>query len=302
MLPHSFVEEVGDISMENERKIYDCHVNVFRDYQYQKTYFMQLDRVRANSESIVAGSTNEQLLTAMERVDKAILFSPQYKDSVGIDGSDDETEAAVKYSNGKFVGFAYVDPKKPDCLEQLKYSVENRGFRGVKYGPIYSGVPMSDPRFAPILKYCEKNDIPMTLHMGTTFARNAPVELGRAIHIEPVAMKHRDLKIILAHLGHPWIGDCIAVTRKQPNVYTEVSALFYRPWQYYNNLMLCQEYGIIDKIFFGTDFPFAQVGESIDGLKNVNQFVEGTKLPRISDESIETILYSNPFEHWWHNR
>lgn len=286
--------------MNSEKKIYDCHVNVWREHQYNESYFAQLGRVRSDSASISVGSTDRDLLAAMDGVEKAIVFSPQYKDSTGVDGSDDETEAAVRASRGKFVGFAYVDPRKPDCLEQLKYSIEHRGFRGVKYGPIYSGVPLSDSRFEPILEYCQKNDVPVTLHMGTTYVRNAPVELGRAIHIEPVAMKYPDLKIILAHLGHPWIGDCIAVARKQPNVYTEVSAQFYRPWQYYNNLMLCQEYGIIDKVFFGTDFPFSGVDESIAGLKGVNRFVEGTNLPRVSDESISTILYSNPFEHWWH--
>jgi hypothetical protein len=55
-----------------------------------------------------------------------------------------------------------------------------------------------------------------------------------------------------------------------------------------------------DKIFFGTDFPFSGVGESIEGLRNVNRVVEGTNLPRISNEVIEGILHANPFDHWWH--
>jgi hypothetical protein len=55
-----------------------------------------------------------------------------------------------------------------------------------------------------------------------------------------------------------------------------------------------------DKIFFGTDFPFSGVQESIDGLRNVNKVVEGTGLPRIAGEVIEGILHSNPFDHWWH--
>jgi hypothetical protein len=32
------------------------------------------------------------------------------------------------------------------------------------------------------------------------------------------------------------------VARKQPNVYCEVSALYYRPWQFYNILVTAQEY------------------------------------------------------------
>ena len=55
-----------------------------------------------------------------------------------------------------------------------------------------------------------------------------------------------------------------------------------------------------DKIFWGTDYPYSRVGESIEGLRNINHQVEGSNLPRVSQETIDRILNSNPFEHWWH--
>ena len=216
-------------------------------------------------------------------------------------GDDRVTADAVNKYPRMFVGFAYVDPREPDCLKKLRHSVEDLGLQGVKYGPIYNRVPLGDPRMDPIYDYCEKNDLPLTLHMGTTFAKNAPVDLGRAIHVEPVAQRFPELCIVLAHMGHPWFEDCIAIVRKQPNVYCEVSAIFYRPWQYYNILISCQEYLITDKIFFGTDYPFSAVSESIEALKGINDMVEGTKLPRVTEETMDQILYSNPFERWWRN-
>ena len=48
------------------------------------------------------------------------------------------------------------------------------------------------------------------------------------------------------------------------------------------------------------DFPFSGVEESIAGIRNVNALVEGTGLPRVSQDVIERIVQSNPFEHWWH--
>lgn len=119
----------------------------------------------------------------------------------------------------------------------------------------------------PIYDHCVAHDLPLTMHMGTTFARNAPLELGHAIHVEPVALRYPELKIILAHMGHPWYEDAIAVVRKQPNVYAEVSALHYRPWQFWNIMISAQEYLVTDKIFFGTDFPFATVEESLAGIR-----------------------------------
>ena len=235
----------------------------------------------------------------MAHVEKAIVFTIRYGDSVGIEGDDATTAAAVaKYPN-KFVGFAYVDPRRNDCMDMLHHAIDHLGLKGAKFGPIYNGVSLSDPRMEPVLEFLQKRNIPLTMHMGTTFARNAPVELGRAIHVEPVAMKYPNLTMILAHMGHPWFEEAIVVARKQPNVYLEQSALFYRPWQYYNMLILSQEYKITDKIFFGTDFPFAAVDESVDGLLNINDMLEGTKLPRVSRETIDRILQSNPFDVWW---
>ena len=49
------------------------------------------------------------------------------------------------------------------------------------------------------------------------------------------------------------------MVRKQPNVYAEISAIYYRPWQFWNIMIRAQEYLITDKIFFGTDFPFSTV-------------------------------------------
>jgi len=275
----------------------DCHVNIWNDEHVLPLYGSQLARVRQGD--MAPKSDADTIFAEMADVEKAIVFALRYGDSVGIESDDETTARAVAKYPDKIVGFAYVDPRRADCMDMLEHAVEDLGLKGVKYGPIYNGVALSDPRLDPVYEYCQKHNIPLTMHMGTTYARNAPVDMGRAIHVEPVALKYPDLTMILAHMGHPWYGDCIAVSRKQPNVFCEVSALFYRPWQYYNILIEAQEYKIIDKIFFGTDFPFSRVGESVDGLLNINNQVEGTNLPRVTDDTKAQILNSNPFAVWW---
>jgi uncharacterized protein len=133
------------------------------------------------------------------------------------------------------------------------------------------------------------------MHMGTTLARNAPVDLGRALHVQPVALRYPGLKMILAHMGHPWYEDTIAVGRKQPNVYAEISANHYRAWQFWKIMIEAQEYLITDKIFFDTDFPFSTVEDSLAGIRAVKAVVAGTRLPQVSAEVIEGIIHANPF-------
>ena len=127
--------------------------------------------------------------------------------------------------------------------------------------------------------------------MGTTFIAQAPLAFTLPRLIEPVATRHPNLRIVLAHLGHPYEGECIAVIRKHENVYADISALHYRPFQLYHSLMLAQEYGVWKKLLFGTDFPFTTVQASIDGLRGLNDMLEGTKLPRLNSDEIEALIH-----------
>ena len=281
----------------SKRAYCDCHVNIWTDDQVTPLWGQLQGRVRKGE--LAPKADADTLYAEMAHVEKAIVFALRYGDAIGIEGNDETTAAAVAKYADKFVGFAYVDPRRADCMEMLRHGIEDLRLKGAKFGPIYNGVHLSDPRLDPVYEYLQKNNLPLTMHMGTTFARNAPVELGRAIHVEPVAMRFPDLTMIMAHMGHPWYEECIVVARKQPNVFCEVSALSYRPWQYYNILMCAQEYRIADKIFFGTDFPFARVDESVAGLVGINDQLDGTKLPRVSAETMDNILASNPFAVWW---
>ena len=280
--------------------IVDCHVNLWEPEHLRPLFAAGTAYSRPGAVSPKADP--DTVYAAMAKVDKAIVFSLRYGDSAGIDGNDEVTARAVRKYPDKFVGFASVDPRRPDYMEPLRYAVEQLGLKGVKFGPIYSGVSLLDPRMEPIYRYCVEKNLPLTMHMGTTFAENAPIELGRPVAVDEIANRHPNLKMIMAHMAHPWFEECIVVARKQANVYCEISAIFYRPWQFWNTLIAAQEYRITerDKIFWGTDFPFSQVEESIAGLKSVNRMLEGTGLPRVSDETIARILHSNPFQHWWH--
>ncbi len=280
--------------------IVDCHVNIWDPEHVRPRYVSGTSMARHGTIGTVADA--DTVYEAMAGVDKAIIFSLRYHDSAGIDGNDEVTARAVAKYPDKFIGFAAVDPRRPDAMDLLTHAVEDLKLKGVKFGSIYNGVSVLDPRMTPVYEYCVRHNLPLTLHMGTTFAEGTSNRLGRPDDVEDIAQRYPDLKLILAHLAHPWMEDCITICRRNPNVLTEISAIFYRPWQFWNGLIAAQEYRITErnKIFWGTDFPFATVEESIEALRTVNRFVEGTAMPRVGQETIDNILYSNPLEHWWH--
>ena len=188
------------------------------------------------------------------------------------------------------IGFLSVDPTQPGWEKELRDGHETLGLRGIKLLPMYAGFRPDDERLEPLWKYATKHRLPVLLHTGTTFVSQAPLECTLPRHIEPVAVRHPDVKIILAHLGHPYEGECVVVIRKHPNVYADISALHYRPFQFYHSLMLVQEYGVWDKVLFGTDYPFTTVNATLDGLRTLNRMLDGTALPRLDEAKIEAMI------------
>ncbi|MEC8261058.1 MAG: amidohydrolase family protein, partial [SAR324 cluster bacterium] len=173
--------------MSEIRQIVDCHVNIWDSAHYSPAYLEQIARVRPGE--LLIPTDADSIFAAMELAHKVIVFSPRYGDSVGIQGEDSTVVKAVQKYPDKFVGFAYFEPREEEALKKLKVVIEEHGLQGVKYGPIYNGVPLDDPRMDPLYRYCIQKDLPLTLHMGTTFAHNSPLELGRAIHVDPIARK-----------------------------------------------------------------------------------------------------------------
>ena len=119
--------------------------------------------------------------------------------------------------------------------------------------------------------------------------------LLRSFHTDPedvatLARRFPRVQIIMAHLSHPYEGECVVTIRKHPNVYADCSALHYRPFQLYHSLMLVQEYGVWDKVLFGTDYPFTTVKASLEGMRGLNGMLEGTMLPRLNMDKMERMF------------
>ncbi len=190
----------------------------------------------------------------------------------------------------RLVGFLSVDPTQDGWERELRAGHEELGLRGIKLLPMYAGFSMDDPRLDPLWRYAERHALPVLLHAGTTFIAQAPLAFTLPRLIEPVALKFPGVKIILAHLGHPYEAECLVTIRKHDNVFADVSALHYRPFQLYHSLMLAQEYGVWPKLLFGTDYPFTTVNASIAGLRALNDMLGGTKLPRLDVNQIEAMI------------
>ncbi len=184
------------------------------------------------------------------------------------------------------IGFLSVDPTQAGWKEELEQGHQDLGLRGIKLLSMYAGFRPCDPELDHLWSYATKHELPVLLH-----TQHAPLECTLPRHLDDVAIRYPDVTIVMAHLSHPYENECVVTVRKHPNVYTDVSAIHYRPWRLYNSLMLVQEYSIWDKVLFGTDYPFATVDNSLQGIRSLNKMVEGTNLPRLDEEETESMIY-----------
>lgn len=219
-----------------------------------------------------------------------IVFGGKAKLS-GLWVDDRYVASYVAADSARLIGFLSVDPTQPGWEDELRFGHQELGLRGIKLLSMYAGFRPDESRLDPLWEYATKHRLPVLLHTGTTFVAQAPLECTLPRHLDVVATRFPEVRIIMAHLGHPYEGEAIVTARKHPHVYCDISALHYRPFQFYHSLMLVQEYGIWDKVLFGTDYPFTTVNATLDGLRKLNDMLAGTALPRLSHEAIERLIH-----------
>jgi len=278
--------------------IVDVHTHLPRYKESVSPEEVRYNTVARPDRAVRTPVTWGEYLEAMEPVDKAIVFGiARVRRGEGTDAAfslenpNDAVYEFVQAHPERLTGFLSVDPNDPNALEEIERCVSDLDLKGIKMGPIYQDFDPLDERALAIYERAQVLYLPIILHQGTSYPREARLIRASVIAWDEVARRFPELKIILGHMAHPWQIDSIVVIRKQPNVYADVSALFYRPWSFYNCMRLATEWGVLHKLLFATDFPVATPEETMAGLRRVNSILEGTSLPRVPGEAIEEIIH-----------
>jgi uncharacterized protein len=236
---------------------------------------------------------------AMAAADISIVFNIAVDDPLAATGLDyrpeDTNESTLRFVRAapeRRIGFMSVNPLWPDAVEQIDHWRE-RGLVGIKLGPNYQRFdPLGAPALA-VYAHSAKHGLPILFHMGASPIRQAPLRYTYPLVADEIALRFPDLRIVMAHMGHPWGKETVATIRKHPYVYADVSSIYLRPWVCYESLLAAVEWGAAHKLLLGSDFPIANTGEAITGLRSVNRIVDGTNLPKIPADAIEQIIQAD---------
>jgi predicted TIM-barrel fold metal-dependent hydrolase len=274
----------------------DIHSHFFRSPDhFSKDFMGQAKRAAGGGPGLKLDVLWEDYHSEAKECDWTVVFGGKAA-LAGLWVPDDEIVEYTKSHADKTIGFLSVDPTQPGWQDELQHGHQDLKLKGIKLMPMYAGFHPNDRKLDHLWEYATKNHLPVLLHSGTTFVSQAPLDCTLPLLVDDVGIRFPHVKIIMAHLSHPYGGECAVTIRKHPNVYADCSALYFRPFQLYHSLMLVQEYRVWEKVLFGSDYPFATVSGSVTGMRRLNQMLEGTALPRLDMGQMEAMFRRNSLE------
>jgi len=250
--------------------------------------------------------------------DKIVVLavSPQYLDGhligtvdpdgrLGVGGPPDPERcndyiaAVVAADPDHFIGFASVNPAfrgPAAAVAELDRAVTRLGLTGVKLYPMYQHWAANDRDLAfPLYRKAADLGIPVMIHQAGSTRIDAKLELGRPALLDDIGRELRDLRVIVAHCGIPWVDEALFLLTKHPNFYTELSYMIATLTRRDLFLLLHRmepAFVPLEKIFFGTDYPgfLYDPVKLRDKLMTVNEEAAAVSLPPIPEHKLRGIM------------
>lgn len=190
----------------------------------------------------------------------------------------------------KYNGFAGIDPASDNALDELIKAKIDLKLKGIVLSPPCHNIHPADSRAMRLYEEAEKLKMPVFFHAAAPLPSNAPLEFANPLLLDEVARCFPNLKIIIAGLGFPFPEITLSLLEKHPNIYSDTSGLIGNTIAAYNTLSQAYFSGAIEKVFFGSDFPYAEPNDCVEFLYRLNSFALAANLPPIPRESLREII------------
>jgi uncharacterized protein len=250
-------------------RIFDCHSH----WSTRRGYIFQSEEEQKSQERIwgtkASFQTEAEMAETFRRNNVRVMLDLAL--TAFIDMSMEEIRAVHDYtfevqrqnSDVIFGHWLSLDPRLGrEANREFERAVAAKaGFIGFGIiGQTRDGFPASDPIWDPFYKTSIDAGIPVLIHTGLTGigqgfrgGRGIVLDHGHPRHIDAVAAKFPELKILAARPAYPWQDEMIAVLLHKANVHYELHG--WSPKTF--SPALKKEIGgrLQDRIMFGCDYP-----------------------------------------------
>ncbi len=186
-------------------------------------------------------------------------------------------------------GISFLHFKERDLRELSDYLADGL-VKGLKLYPGYEPFYPYDSRCRILYDLALEYDVPVMIHSGDTYSQKAKVRFAHPLAVDDVAVDFPDLKLLICHVGNPWIRDCMEVVYKNKKVHADISGLVLGDFtDRFEEYMLGQVREMIlyagepNYLLYGTDWPICR-------MRTYLKFVRSLNLP---DEHYQKIMWRN---------
>jgi uncharacterized protein len=183
------------------------------------------------------------------------------------------------------VEFNTLDVEQINRLCEL---LQDNKIVGVKFYLGYDNYYPSNEKLFPLYEFCQENNKPVIFHTGALETGDeGQLKYSHPLNIDEVAHLYPNLKIVMAHMGNPWLTDAAAVMSKNDNVYADLSGFFDEnepidPREVEIFLDRLKDVwlflGNYEKCLFGSDFPLYSQKEYLEAVRRIEMTEEEKEL------------------------
>lgn len=169
-------------------------------------------------------------------------------------------------------------------VAEIEDKVKNFGAKGLKLHPAEGCYFPDNPVLWPVYETAQRLKIPVISHGGLFLSDK---DYTRSINFIKVLDSFPNLTLVIAHLGAGFWDESIDMAKKYLNLYFDTSAAIHgddvqKPLSDDEAVAIIRKIGI-DKIMFGSDFPWYHPGRSLKRVLGLE----------LSEEEKKAILSEN---------
>lgn len=266
--------------------IVDCHTHAWADESQLGAVAPEFLRAAHGQGNFSASAADHAL--ASQCVDKALVLAV----SAGAENARALNEYVAQYvaRDARAIGIGGVDPTDGDARKQAEELLRRAEFRGLAVSPLCQNFHPCDSRAMEVYELAQDRGVPVFFDNATHLVAWGRMEYARPSLLDEVAREFPTLRIVISGLGYPWIDEAIMLIGKHPHAFADAASLLRRPWQAYTSLLMAHQFGAMEKVLFGSDFPYFTATEAIENVYRLHEMTHGTNLPTVPREALRGMV------------
>jgi predicted TIM-barrel fold metal-dependent hydrolase len=227
-------------------------------------------------------------LAAMETVDICIVLAAPEGPSQEVNKKLSEY---ISRHKEKMIGFAVVEPTEDKIsVKNLATLTDKLGLKGIVLYCSQCGFHPAHSRAMKFYESAQELGLPVFFHNEIALGPEAVLDYAQPYLLDEVAREFSALKIVIGTMGSPFVEQTLSMVAKHKNVYADLTIKPGNVWQVYNTVTAAHECGVMDKLLFGSGFPFGKAEECIETLLSFNKLLADTNMPTVPRGAIQNIV------------